>query len=354
MRLCLHSLSILLVASTILAGAEGLPPSTWAQIRERAEPIASKNLPAQALRAALAEEARRIVAQRGAAVIGELAQGAGDRQRAMAPDHPELVMAAYVLALASDPENNSGLLAWPEEVVTWETIVTLIVVAVDLSPTPKSGQLLCGIGLEDAYSRRLLPDGSGHRLWRDPAALALGLLRAHDDGTLRPVIEAALLAERAKPQPASIPTSTESRGDYLAAFLASADYAAKLDREGAAGRYREFERRLWRAWAMLRGNPITPRWFLLQTAQVVGRQLQPGDERFIVRIFEEDAVTITEMMVAVYLADQLPRDALERLAQIAASESSKAPFARQALDLAARAGRQLPTTQPSTRPEDRP
>jgi hypothetical protein len=123
-----------------------------------------------------------------------------------------------------------------------------------------------------------------------------------------------------------------TKADYLRALTASWKYAADLD-SAERDQYRDFERRLWRAWALARGwrdrragVPFT------SAAGNFADNWKEGDERFVLRIFEEPATTIEEKNIAEHLAHLFSLDGIKKLQKIADGSSPKTPVARCALE----------------------
>jgi hypothetical protein len=129
-------------------------------------------------------------------------------------------------------------------------------------------------------------------------------------------------------------TRTISHREAVRSVLASWDYAASLNDAAIRHRYREFQSQMWRFYAM--GGSVT-RETITEFDVSVSRlldQWQPGDERFVLHIFEESSSTPDEMEIALRLAHKLPD--ISPLRAIAESNSPQSPYARKALEWIAR------------------
>jgi hypothetical protein len=355
--LCVFTLLVICAAQ---ARGQQHATSIWADIQKRGEVVAGEALTPEQARERLAMEARQIVRDRGPGVVVELIRGAGEPQKGLAPGDFELRLGMHVLIEAADPRSAPELRDFRAGtaglVNGWPGWLVFAVVGLDLIAHPDAPEVLTTIAL-DEDPRSMFRDAADYR--RTAAAIAMGLLRSHvlsDEVWAR--IDGAWRHDVASRQEASAEATSRSddtRSDFLQALHSSRVYAGALRDADVLARYRDFERRLWRAWACpprvlhhMRGG------YFQDVVDIIAAQLKPGDERFVLRILDDTASTRTETSIAVTLVARMPSFPLERLVTIAASDSPKAPFARQALDLAARAGRQVPSTQPTTRPEDRP
>ncbi|HET6429768.1 MAG TPA: hypothetical protein VFJ30_15235 [Phycisphaerae bacterium] len=260
-----------------------------------------------------------------------------------------LHLAGRVIAAIADPKGEHGLKSAAEGLqgrigsggrMSWYGLVTA---AIDTYRDAAAEDLLLWIALE---SHKALP---AEVLANEPPYIhALGYLRTYTPAHVRAKLEAAL---RDHVKEESLRSNGEGRRGsimeaylgvrrepamYLRAALASLDFSASLKSPAERSRYHDFERRLWRAWGLAkRGSRMIGMEFIL-AAEVLNKSWKKGDERFVLRIFEEPSVTPEELHIAVDLAWHLPAVGQDKLREIAAGQGPKARYAKKALDLIAR------------------
>ena len=119
-----------------------------------------------------------------------------------------------------------------------------------------------------------------------------------------------------------------TRKEALKSLLSSWRYSAGLD-EATAKRYREFQSRLWSYYACtnLMDHSSEPE-FGMPAMQLL-KEWKPGDEEFVLHVFEDQHATKDEAEIALYLVHKLPDT--QRLQEIADGDSPRAPLAKQAL-----------------------
>lgn len=217
--------------------------------------------------------------------------------------------------------------------VSWHGVAAA---AIDTYHDARSRNLLVQIAVKEGEFG-WTEDGEGHACWDGPSVYALGLLRSYEPQGIRPKIEAALRVEAAREKPQAPPDAIRTTSDdYLRALLESWQYAASLD-PAERDCYRDFEHRLWRAWALARGWGSRKAGVPFESAaKTLDMQWKQGDDRFLLRIFEDPSSTIEETRIGEHLVHRFSADAKKRLETIAKSDSPKADAARRALEEATR------------------
>jgi hypothetical protein len=205
--------------------------------------------------------------------------------------------------------------------------------AVDTYRDSRSRDLLMELALAARYV------GTPSAFEGSPVVYALGFLRSYEP-EVRPKIEAAYRTEAARDRPEVPHTMADylllTRAKYLRSLLKSWDYGARLD-PSERERYRDFEHRLWRAWALVDGwNSHISGMPYQHAASMFKKHWKQGDDAFLARIFEEPASTNEETRIAQYLVHRFSPDAKKRLEAIAAGSSSQSRTAQRALEIEAR------------------
>jgi hypothetical protein len=150
------------------------------------------------------------------------------------------------------------------------------------------------------------------------ASHCCGFLRSEDSRGVRSRIEAVF------------PQIPPHRQVYFKALLASYDYAAGLEPADRTA-YRDFERRLWWYWALVSKSNVAA-WQFSHAAALLAETWNPGDERFVVRIFREPASTREEANIALHLVQRANLLSIRKdLEEIAAGTSAQAATAQSAL-----------------------
>jgi hypothetical protein len=165
-------------------------------------------------------------------------------------------------------------------------------------------------------------------IWLQTIVYATGLLRSQDPTEVRKDLEA--FAD-ASPRPAR---------EAVRALLASADYARDLPTDEDRVAYVDFERRLWRGYCVANKESRKAGDEFDAAAHAVGTNFKPGDERFVLRIFQATHVTTEEVQSAVALAGTGRIDRIRHeLAAIAKSDHPNAAAARRAVNVIERRAR---------------
>ena len=242
-------------------------------------------------------------------------------------------LVTYVMARAADPTDSVDLqsitLEYPDS--GWASLRERALCAAELLHDSDSRDLLLAVGLNDAkpVGERWNSFDPALAGWPGLATAAFGLLRSYPASEVRPLVVAALHRMDQRPAPADPDEARlwRVRRANLEGFLASVDYAETLDWITQA-RYWDFQRRLWRTWALEMHDAILPD-YIFAARKIT---LRRGDEEFVVRIFETPKSTGAETLIAMGLADQLPEWMAKRLQAVAASTSPNAQYAREALE----------------------
>ena len=336
---------LMTVSATGVHAQEKTVPEIWMRIEQEAESIAKESVDGEwdrnALQMQLDEEAREIADHCGRSDIETMVRTVNAHlPRPHAGQMYVNAISIRVLVEVADPKGEHGLKDLRRRGGSWESNVSwygVAVAAIDVYHDNRSRDLLVELALKEGLFGWTLEEGGGSSAFASPVVYALGLLRSYEPQEIRPKIEAALRVETGKEKPKVPPNATcTTSADYLRALLESWKYAASLD-PAERDRYRDFEHRLWRAWALARGwgsrKGGVPFW---SAAGTLEKHWKQGDDRFLLRIFEEPTSTVKETRIAEHLAHRFSADTKKRLEAIADGSSPKAGAARRALEEAAR------------------
>ncbi len=241
-------------------------------------------------------------------------------------------LSGMVIARIADPNDEHHFVSrsrrWGVGKSSMGTIdwYALAMAAIDLYHDQASFKLLLEFGLKDDPG--MYGWSVGH--WDHPAVEALGFLRGYDSNdSARADVERQLrIAIRRSKQDGVAASQAALRAKYLKALVASWDYAKGLN-ESRRKEYREFERRLWRAWSLSRGGFRGQYGQFLDAMEIF--RWREGDEGFFLRIFESPASTPEELLLAEYMAPRLSEDGKRRLQAVAKGDSPRASNAERAL-----------------------
>ena len=284
---------LMTVSVTGVHAQEKTVPEIWMRIEQEAESIAKESVDVEwdhnALQMQLDEEAREIADHSGRSDIETMVRTVNDHlPRPHAGQMYVNAISIRVLVDVTDPKGEHGLKDLRRRGGSWESNVSwygVAVAAIDVYHDNRSRDLLVEIVLKEE-KHGWVEDGEGYACWQSPSVYALGFLRSYEPQEIRPKIEAALRGEAVKEKP-KLPANAihAMREDYLRALLESWKYAASLD-PAERDRYRDFEHRLWRAWALARGwgsrKGGVPFW---SAAGTLEKHWKQGDDRFLLRIF---------------------------------------------------------------------
>ncbi len=267
----------------------------WVQIEEVAASVESTGEYSR-----IEEVAKEIAQQTSRAEIEEMVRS-GDANLKRLSSHvwinSQAILTRALLNIA-DPHdkrrqwNNLGM---PGD-VSWHGAATA---AIDNYHDARSRDLLVELALKERLAGYLGDPRRGSLSHGTFVVYATGLLRGYDPGEIRPKIEAALKVEEAKEKPKAPPNAMiVTSADYLRALLESWNYAATL-KPAERDRYRDFERRLWRAWALAGGwKSRKADMQIYSAADYFWKHRKDGDERFLKRISEVPTSTVEEKQVA--------------------------------------------------------
>ena len=340
-RYCLACVILGFVAATADGQEDEAPlPKIWNDILREAE-VVLKEAGDSFRRDMLWEPAKRIAQRYDRSAIETLWRSEEQAYKHLRSKNSVKVyknskmLSAFVIIELADPEDSCGLMSTYKEPIQgiWSSTRGLILAAIDCYHDEASREFLLNIALDD----QMLPELGKRR--RGPydmpslPGLALQFLRGYESTQeLRDKLEKALHTEEAaieKYMHSNWDSMFFTHADDLRAVLSSIDYAASLKDPAEQARYRGFQSRLWRARAT---GPRGFRGVQMQfsaAAGIVSKQWQEGDERFVLRIFEDPASLPDETRIAIYLAHILPDT--KKLEAIASSTSPQAESARRAL-----------------------
>jgi hypothetical protein len=321
----LYALLLFPVVSPVLLSTTGQGsvmsvPSIFADIRQEAQAAAAQ--PGGSQFESLWEPAAAIARKYDRSAIDAIFKSAAylDSLPDNVTTHWSRPLTAYVLVQIADPEDQCGLKAILTRTIstdlTEEALRTVAMVAID--------------HYHDEASRKWLTDVafSGD----DQSYFALQLLRGYAaSNASRARLDQALQGDTSKIEIAA-GWRGFTRGDTLRSVLESWDFAARLDDPASRARYRKFQSRLWQLHATLAVSRRGKRNASFQfdgTANQLADEWRPGDERFVLYVFQNPHTTPDEARIAVYLAHKLTDTA--PLKAIAESDSPQAPYAREAL-----------------------
>jgi hypothetical protein len=318
------------------------PPEIWCDIGREAKALVAMRIDSEMARAKYGTAVERIAAHSDRSTIETLVRTGDFPRRLDDSMYKNIVidLSGLVMAAVADPKDEHGVKSGVEACRSlcgnWYGAA---VAAIDVYHDAAARDLLLEIvsgRLSESQSATLGEPQSGTLVFGgDACVYALGCLRTYEPEGFRRGIE-VLGAEHAKAR-------TERLGSpepetYVRALLSSFNYSAQLKDEEELARYHDFERRLWRAWA------LTPGVFHVAgvkygygvkfgyAARILDEHWKEGDDRFLMRILEDATSTPEETEIAVHLGYHLSAENRTRLNAIAAGLSCKADAARRALD----------------------
>jgi hypothetical protein len=329
-----------------IASAQGDTPEltdAWKQVHQEAMRLAGEAEKRNPEMRQFAQSAIKSLAARGdRSTISELFDGIPAVETMQMTDELKDVrgwmkfLAHLLLFEISDPENRAGMIrteGWERGAGPYnyspEELSMFAVAAMSIYGDAASREWL----FEVAMSKLGNPDENSEYPYvvQEPYYYALQLLRGHqeDDAMRTKLRELLSVAPTVRQVPMS---KAVSRRTALQSVLASWDFAASLDEAVVQRRFREFQSQLWRFHGIVAIRTRGSREGTSQyrsPADLLAKNWQPGDERFVLHIFEEPASTSDELRIAEYLAHKLPDTAM--LKAIAESNSPNARHAQFAL-----------------------
>lgn len=238
--------------------------------------------------------AKEIVARHGRDALVPLADVFMPPQ----PDRPESAFAAWALIALGDPDGRLGLEA-----------------AVERSRS-LPGTALVAVGALGGEEARGILVRWAVGGW-DSAA---GLLRSDDPRLVKPLLEAA--GDASSPTP-----------DPVRALTSSFAFAESLEDPAALRAYRDFETRLWRAWAITHKSYRGGGEAYDRAAVLLISGLTDEDDRFVLRIIADASTTDAETALALRLAPYVKTPAMKQgLEAIASGGGLRAALAKKALE----------------------
>jgi hypothetical protein len=335
-------LEIAFLGITLYAMEEPMP-EIWKQIEQEAKSITKDKITtdAKALSSRIEVTVKHIATQYDRTAIEKMIYNSEILNHISDPTVQRLVnqISAQVIVQIANPKNEHTLIDIRQVDIGYIAGVSwygVAVTAIDLYHDNRSRDLLLALAIKDEKHEWIQTD-EGYASFTSPFVHALGFLRSYNPEDIKPKIESTLLAEDKNEKP-KLPTNAvySTKADYLRALLASWKYAAELN-PAERDQYRDFERRLWRSWALAHGwgdrRKGVP---FMSAAGLFAKSWKDGDERFVLRIFEEPNSTIDETNIAEHLAYRFLPDGKKKLQKIADSNSPKASAARRALEEAKR------------------
>jgi hypothetical protein len=303
-------------------------PEIWKEIEPEAEAISKLEPPTTYHTSRAWEAADRLTKSRNRSTIHTLFESVSELDRLPVRDEREYLtdwmkrLAAYVIIETADPKGRYGLKPIVRRWGMRADLKTMAVVGVDCYHDDSSRDWLFMV-----VSYSVDDPGDGRARFDASFFFALQLLRGYQpDKAMRQKLHLSLQEE-------STSTDRVARDvrAHVRSVLSSWDFADSLQDPAIRRRYRDFQSRLWRFWAI---GPKGFRGVGTEYHFVAAHLLKdwhPGDERFVIRIFENPASMRDESKIAVYLAHKLPDAA--PLKEIADSDSPQAPYAREALQI---------------------
>jgi len=337
MSICCTTIG-LAVMSNVFVSAQGTSPAKmWHEIEiEITTTFRNQELneftDLQALLTRLQNAAKDIAKRHDRSAIEALIRGVEiARQFPEAKRNLSRSLSILVIIAIADPKNEHdlkpgastpGIGQWPG--VTWYGAA---LAAINVYHDTRARDFLLAVALEDGDY------GYADGAWLSPSTYATGFLRRYDAAGIRPNVETALSAEMAKEKPKMQRRPLEQ---HLRALVSSWDHAAEMKDAAERDRYRDFEHRLWRAWALAGGWGARKAGVPFgSAATILDKHWKDGDEHFLLRIFEESTSTVEETRIAEHLAYRLSAEGKKRLEKLAGSNSIRASFAAAALREAA-------------------
>lgn len=231
-------------------------------------------------------------------------------------------LAAYALVEVVDKRVGSRLGPYVKRTRAYSR--RAVIAAVGTCPDEQAREWLFDLAMDGDLSSRHI----AYITFPSESYFALQLLRGYEPEPLMLAKIKQLLKEDLQTPTDSSPQYI-TRAQALRSLLSSWDYSASLD-DVTKKRYRDFQSRMWRYFACtdLRSRAVVISVFGCPAAELL-KEWQPGDEQFVLHVFEDEHATKDEAEIALYLVHKLSDTA--KLQAIADGDSPQAPLAKQAL-----------------------
>ncbi|MDZ4820022.1 MAG: hypothetical protein SGJ20_13715 [Planctomycetota bacterium] len=256
------------------------------------------------------------------------------------------------IARIADPKNTLGIQdAVNRSVRYYHDLSNLVPVAIDLYHDNEAREFLIRETILDPgpVEERLGTNDRPNFDWE----VGMQLLRSYDMEDVRAKIENTRnkwLTASKDPEKKDSYRRASSELSQLNALLASMDYAKSLPDDATRERYRQFESRLWRAWALAGGKQSRKAWVGHTKAahalthriqhKLVNDHLKPeytvdwdrADEPFVLRILSDVQTTENEEIIVSFMKIPISEESKAKLRVAAEGDSNKARYAKSLLD----------------------